>query len=125
LNRPSRRSLLVAVIAAAAMLSLTAGAHAATYKRCALSESYRQPASGKPTYNLALKHQRTTCAAAKRVAQAFHRCRETTSATCTKRLLSHWTCTGRKTSSMHVLFYARFTCKWGVRRVMSSYQQNT
>lgn len=118
----------VAIIATVAVLAMVVTApqvHAAAYKKCGLSESVQQPASGTPTYNLALKQQRTTCATAKKVAAAFHKCRARTGVTCTRRLLAHWTCAGKQSSSTPVLFYATFTCRWGVRRVLSSYQQNT
>jgi hypothetical protein len=128
-NRRGRTLAILALSGAAlAMLLLGIGASqapAAAYKPCSLSESEQQPKGGKPTYNLALKQQRTTCATAKKVAKAFQSCRSTTDYRCTKRLLSHWTCKGRKDSSTSTLFYASFTCTWGVRRVASTYQQNT
>lgn len=100
-------------------------ASAAGYKTCTLSESDRDPPGERPTYNLTLKHQKTTCATAKKVMKAFHACRSKTSFTCTKRLLSRWTCTARKTSSIPTQFNARFTCTSGSKRVQSTYQQFT
>jgi len=132
LSAVNRRGRTLAILAFSgavlAVLLLGIGASqapAAAYKPCSLSESEQQPKGGKPTYNLAIKQQRTTCATAKKVAKAFHSCRATTDYRCTKRLLSHWTCKGRKDSSTPVLFYASFTCTWGPRRVASTYQQNT
>lgn len=115
-----------AMVAAVAALTLAIGARtaaAASYKTCGLSERDQDPPGEVPTYNLSLKHQKTTCSTAKKVMKAFHGCRSRKGHTCTKRLASHWTCTGRKQSSIDTLFYANFTCKWGARRVMGSYQQ--
>lgn len=125
-----RTSLLTAcvMLAALAALALTVGAPnaaAASYRTCSLSERDQDPRGDIPTYNLSLKQQRTSCATAKRVMRAFHRCRSKKRPTCTKKLVSHWRCTGRKSSSTATIFYASFTCKWGARRVKSSYQQNT
>jgi hypothetical protein len=99
-------------------------AQAATYKTCKLSDSQQQPAGGVPTYNFTLKQRHTTCATAGKVARAFHKCRSKSGVTCTKRLLSHWRCTGAKTSKLEVLFYAKYTCSYGVRRVAGTYEQD-
>lgn len=125
-----RRSLLTvfAMLAASAALALTTGAQnaaAASYKSCSLSEREQDPPGSVPTYNLSLKRQKTRCSTAKKVMRAFHRCRSRTGYTCRKKVLSRWTCTGRKDSSTATILYANFTCKWGKRRVKSSYQQNT
>ena len=90
-----------------------------------LSERDRDPPGAKPTYNLTLRRQVTSCKTAKKVMYAFHKCRSKTRYTCTKRLLSHWRCTGKRESSIPTQFNANFTCKWGTRRVRSSYQQYT
>ncbi len=123
------RSLLTAVTMLVALVAVTlmsaSSASAATYRTCTLSERDRDPPGQKPTYNLTLKHQKTTCRTAKKVMNAFHRCRSQTSFTCTKRLLSRWTCSARRTSSIPTQFNATFTCKWGSRRVRSTYQQFT
>lgn len=118
---------LMVLIGAAAVLTFGAGpAQAATYKKCGLTQREQQPSGTKPkpTYNLTLKQQRTTCATAKQVMKAFHSCRALTSYRCTKRVRTHWSCSARKTSSTTGIFYATFTCTWGARRVQSSYQQN-
>ena len=117
----------LAVLAAAA-LTLTFGAQgaaAASYRSCSLSERDQDPPGAKPTYNLTLKRIGTTCTTAKRVMRAFHGCRALTAVNCSKRLLSRWTCSARKTSSTDTLFYATYTCKRGARRVRGQYQQNT
>ena len=119
---------LIAVVAAAVLLVALLGAaqgHAAAYRTCALTENEQQPPGGIPTYTFTLKQQRTTCATARKVVTAFHRCRPKAAVQCARRLLAHWTCSGRKSSGTPVLFYATLTCRSGLRRVTSSYQQNT
>lgn len=127
-NRRTSQLYTLALIAVAATLALTivapsAQAQSTSYKTCKLAEREKQPSSGKPTYNNSLRHQRTRCATAKQVMNAFHRCRATTSFRCTRRLLSRWTCTSRQTSSIRTQFNATFTCKWGPRRVQSTFTQ--
>jgi hypothetical protein len=127
---PTRsRSLLTVFAMLVALLALTLmsaqSASAASYKKCALSESDRDPPGEKPTYNLTLKHQKTTCATAKKVMKAFHACRSRTADSCSKKLLSRWTCTGRTTSSIPTQFNASFTCTSGGKRVRGTYQQYT
>jgi hypothetical protein len=101
-------------------------ARAATYKSCSLTESDRDPPGDKPTYNLSVKRAGSvSCASAKKVVKAFHKCRSTNAATCTSKLLGHWRCTGKKESSLPTVFYGRFTCTYGSRRVRSTYQQDT
>lgn len=124
------RSLPFAVLAvlAAAALALTLGAQdaaAASYKKCSLSERDQDPPGEKPTYNFTLKRIGTSCATAKKVMRSFHRCRSHKAVNCSKRLLSRWRCTAKRTSRTDTIFYARYTCKWGKRRVQSTYQQNT
>ncbi len=124
------RSLFVAVLLAAALaaLAMTVAAppaQSASSKKCTLSERQKDPAGDTPTYNLTLRVTRSTCTTAGKVMAAFHKCRAAAGVTCTKKVASHWTCSGRKTSSTPILFYASFSCKWGVRRVTSQYQQNT
>lgn len=126
--RPNQLALLVALLGALIALAATfsaGSAQAATLKSCALSDSYAQPSSGKPTYNLTVKRSGATCSTAKKVVDAFHKCRSTTSASCRKTLLKHWRCTGKKESSTSTLFYGTFNCTYGKRRVRSSFQQNT
>jgi hypothetical protein len=115
------------VTAALAVLALTVGAqsaHSAAAKTCALAGADAQPASGKPTYNLSLKAKGATCPAALKVMRGFHACRAKTAVTCTKKV-SGYTCTGRKTSSIPLTFYASFSCKSGAKLITSTYQQNT
>lgn len=126
-----RRRLLARMISAciASALALAAGtapAQAATYSRCSLTQTEQQPtgAKPKPTYNLRLERQVTTCTNAKRVMKAFHGCRALMSTRCTRKVLERWTCTGRKTSSASGIFYATYSCTWGGRRVRGTYQQN-
>lgn len=130
LARRSSLRLIFAAIAASAALAMTIGtqnAQSASYKKCSLSQSEQYPkgAKPKPTYNLTLKAQTTSCATAKKVMKAFHKCRSAADYRCTKQVLARWTCSGKKDSSTAEIFYANFTCKWGKRGVKSSYQQNT
>lgn len=125
-----RSSLLagIALIAALTALAMTVGAQnaeSATLKSCVMLPREQDPPGSKPTYNLTLKSKGASCAVAKRVMKAFHRCRAETAFRCTKKVLTNWRCTGKKTSSTPLIFYASFTCSWGPRRVTSSYQQNT
>jgi hypothetical protein len=119
---------MLALLLVAAAMALTMGlqsANAASYRTCKLSERDRDPAGQKPTYNLTLKRKVTSCATARKVMYAFHKCRSKTGYTCTKKLLSRWRCSGRRQSSIPTQFNASFTCKWGTRRVQSSYTQFT
>lgn len=124
---PSSR-LTSVVVATLAVLALTVGAQSAqsaATKTCAITGSDAQPASGKPTYNLSLKAKGATCPAATKLMRSFHGCRAKTALTCGKKKVSGYTCTGKKTSSLPTMFYAKFTCKSGAKVVTSSYQQNT
>ena len=126
-----RRPLLFLLTLCVASLALAqalvvAQADAAGYKKCSLTQREQQPGGTKPkpTYNLSLKQQSTTCATARKVMKAFHACRSLTSYRCTEKVLRRWSCTARKTSSTSGVFYATYTCTWGKRRVQGAYQQN-
>lgn len=130
LTRRTSLFTALAMLAALAAVAMTHGvqdASAAAYKKCRLSDRDRDPPGEKPTYNLKLERQVTTCKTAKKVMRAFHSCRSKRSYRCTKtkRILRRWTCTARRTSSIPTQFNATFTCKWGKRRVRSTYQQYT
>jgi hypothetical protein len=116
--------LALGVLIALAMATLAQTAPAASsYKTCTLSERDQDPPGEKPTYNLSLKRIGTTCGTAKKVMYAFHKCRSRTAFRCTKKIESNWTCAGTKDDSAMGIFYATFTCKYGSRRVKSTYQQ--
>jgi hypothetical protein len=118
----------IALIAASATLLLTFGArpaHSAALRSCVLLPAEQDPPGAKPTYNLGLKQLRTPCPTAKKVMKAFHACRSAKGYTCKRKVLTRWTCTGRKSSSTALIFYATYSCKSGLRRVTGSYQQNT
>jgi hypothetical protein len=130
----TRRSLLpallalIAALAALVALGLTSGlptAQAASYKTCNMSESQQDPPGEKPTYNLTLKRKVTSCKTAYNVLRSFHAKRSKNKATAGGKIRTHWTCSGRKTSSNSQSFYGRVTCRWGARRVLATYQQNT
>jgi hypothetical protein len=126
---PNRLLVVLVSLVGAAALALTAGAataHSAiAYKKCSLSEREQNPRGAKPTYNLTLRQHRTTCSTAKKVQLAFHKCRRKSAVTCKQKVLRHWKCTGKKDSTITTIFYAHFTCSFGVRRVRGTYQQNT
>ncbi|MDP2712689.1 MAG: hypothetical protein Q8O56_15870 [Solirubrobacteraceae bacterium] len=125
-TRRTQFFVLVLIAVAATLAWSTVGvqsAHAASYTNCKLTEREQQPRSGKPTYNLRLMHRSTRCVTAKRVMNAFHSCRAKTSHQCTKRLLTRWRCTSKRTSSIQTQFTATFTCSWGKRRVQSRFTQ--
>lgn len=126
-SRPAPLLAILALLAATSLaLTLAApGAQAATYKKCSLSERDQDPPGAKPTYNLTLKRIGTTCTTAKKVMNAFHACRSRKAVNCSRTLLSRWRCSARRDSTANGIFYATFTCKYGTRRVRSSYQQNT
>jgi hypothetical protein len=117
---------LIAASAALTVLLAAAPAQAASYKTCGLSQREQQPGGTKPkpTYNLSLKQRGTTCSTAKRVMRAFHACRAIASERCAKKVLAHWSCSGRRSSSASGIFYATYTCTWGKRSVKGTYQQN-
>ena len=125
---PTLRSSGLAIAVSLAALALTLGARSAesaSYRSCGLTGSDARPPSGKPTYNIGLKQLRTRCTTAKKVMKAFHACRSAEGLRCTRKVLATWTCSGRKTAGIPTTFYARFTCGWGTRRVVGTYQQNT
>ena len=122
------RGALLAELAGATLLALllfAAPGHAASYSSCRLSAGDQQPRGGKPTYNLKLAERGTSCATARRVMRGYHRCRSRRSVSCSGRVLSRWRCTGRKTSSTSITFYATYTCTAGRAAVRGTYQQNT
>jgi hypothetical protein len=124
MSPPRTASVVLTVLAVLALTAGTQSAQSAAAKTCALSGSDQQPAGGKPTYNLSLKAKGTPCPSAVKVMRSFHSCRAKTALTCSKKV-SGYTCTGRKTSSTALIFYASFTCKSGAKVITSSYQQNT
>ena len=127
-THPGRFLAVLTLIAALAAIATAIGAPAAqsaSMTNCKLSEKERYPRVTKPTYNLTVKVRGTSCATGKRVAKAFHACRSVTGVRCTRKVLSSWSCTGKKTSSIPTQFDGSFTCTYGSRRVTSTYQQNT
>ncbi len=121
------RRLLVALTMIAAIVTAIGApaAQSASMTNCKLSAKERYPRVSKPTYNLTVKVRGTSCATGKRVAKAFHACRSVRGVRCTRKVLSSWSCTGKKTSSIATQFEGSFTCTYGSRRVTSTYQQNT
>ena len=127
-THPGRLLAVLALIAAVAAIATAIGAPAAqsaSSTKCKLSAKERYPRVTKPTYNLAVKVRGTSCATGKRVVKAYHACRSVKGVRCSKKVLRSWRCTGKKTSTIATQFDASVTCKYGSRRVVASYQQNT
>ena len=125
---PARLLAVLTLIAALAAIATAIGAptaQSASSTNCKLSEKERYPHVTKPTYNLTVKVRGTSCATGKRVIKSFHACRSVTGVRCSKKVLRSWSCTGKKTSTIPTQFDASVTCKYGTRRVDSTYQQNT
>lgn len=126
-----RRSSLLTIfavtvaLAALAMTFTAQSAQAASYSKCTLSESEQDPPGDKPTYNTKLTKLGTSCATAKKVMKAFHKCRSMTGFRCTSTLVSHWKCTGKQGSKTELLFTGTYTCKYGSRGIKGQYVQNT
>lgn len=119
---------VLAAIIALALIAVVGGAQpaqAAGLKSCVLLPNEQDPPGDKPTYNFTLKQKGASCSTAKKVLKAFHACRSAKSYRCTRKVLGTWRCTGRKTSSTALIFYASFSCTSGARRVTGQYQQNT
>ena len=122
---PARLLAALTLIAALAALATAIGAQTAqSATRCSLSASERYPKVTKPTYNLTVKVTATSCATGKRVIKSYHACRSVTGVRCTKKVRRSWTCTGKKTSTIPTQFEGSVTCKYGSRRVTSTFQQN-
>ncbi|HUR86791.1 MAG TPA: hypothetical protein VMY78_15765 [Solirubrobacteraceae bacterium] len=120
--RSSRLAIAASVAALAALFGAPSAGAAAS---CGLRGADARPPDGRPTYNMTLQQTKTRCTTARKVMKAFHACRSPQEAGCSRKVLTNWACTGRKTSSIPTLFYGTFTCKWGSRRVTGTYQQNT
>ena len=122
---PRRLLVALTLIAALAAIVTAIGAQTAqSATRCSLSASERYPKVTKPTYNLTVKVSGTSCATGKRVIKAYHACRSVAGVRCTRKVLKSWSCTGKKTSTIPTQFEASVTCKYGSRRVDSTFQQN-
>lgn len=128
-SSPLIGTAVLAALVALALLALLGGAQhaqAATgLKTCVLLPNEQDPPGDKPTYNFTLKQKGASCSTAKKVLKAFHACRSAKSYRCTRKVLGTWQCTGKKTSSTALIFYASFSCTSGARRVTGQYQQNT
>ncbi len=113
------RTLLLALLATGAVAALPASASAATCKL---------PTDGKgfgPTYLLKLHTSHVSCAKAKKVVKAFHRCATRTSpkGRCTSKVLG-LRCSEKRYSGP-TQFDAKARCTAGKRRVEFTYTQFT
>lgn len=119
--------LLATALAAAALAIATQNAQAA-YTSCALSERDQDPPGGTPAYNLSVGREGTSCAVAKKVMVAFHRCRTDGRASCARKVLASWRCRGRRTATLPLgqprIFDGGFTCTSRGRRVKGAYWEN-
>jgi len=115
---------LTAALAALAMAIGTSHVDAASYTECSMSAGLKyNPNRTKPTYHLKLWKKNTSCTTAKKVMKSYHACRRKNSVVCNEKVRNNWTCTASRTSSNDQRFNAKFTCRWGDRRVKSTYQQ--
>jgi hypothetical protein len=115
-----------------ATLASGAPAHAArvaSSTRCTLSERDQNPPGGTAAYNLSLSKRNTSCAIAKKVMVAFHRCRHDGRAGCAKRVLANWRCRGRRSATLPLgrprVYDGSFACMSRGRRAEGTYQENT
>jgi hypothetical protein len=114
------RTLLLALLATAAVAAIPASASAATCKL---------PPDGKgfgPTYLLSLKTTKTSCTKGKAVVKAFHACATAKSPKghCAKKVL-RYTCTERRGAAIPTQFDAKTSCRRGKAKVDFTYTQFT
>lgn len=114
------RTLLLALLATAAVAAIPASASAATCKL---------PPDGKgfgPTYLLSLKTTKTGCSKGKAVVKAFHACATShgPKGRCTKKVLG-FACTERRGAAIPTQFDAKATCTKGKAKVDFTYTQFT
>lgn len=125
ISQQPRGALVGALLVIVALLAPGA-AQAATYAPCKLSLADHDPPGRTSAYDLTVAKRRTTCATAKKVMRAFHRCRTESSYRCPRKVLGAWRCTGRKRATTLAHTYrGSFTCRRGLARVRSGYLQNT
>lgn len=114
------RTLLLALLATAAVAATPASASAATCKL---------PADGKgfgPTYLLSLKTTNASCSTGKAVVKAFHACATANSpkGRCVKKVLGY-ACTERRSAGIPTQFDAKTSCRKGAAKVDFTYTQYT
>jgi hypothetical protein len=114
------RTLLLALLATAAVAAIPASASAATCKL---------PSDGKgfgPTYLLSLKTTKASCTTGKAVVKAFHACATANSpkGRCTKKVKG-FSCTERRGAAIPTQFDAKTTCTKGRAKVEFTYTQFT
>lgn len=102
--------------------------HARAAKSCSLSSAERggsKPSTLGPTYVTSLSATGTSCAKAKRVVRAFHRCRLANgrAGRCARKV-RRYRCSEQRSSSPAQID-SSVTCKRGSRRVTHRYTQNT
>lgn len=111
------------VLALGAALGAQA-AQAAPLRSCDLSVRDREPPGRTPAYKLRVQVANTSCRAAIQAMRSFHRCRTYAGRSCARRLLGVWRCTGTRDASTPTS-HGSFSCRWGRRRMRSTYWQDT
>lgn len=126
------RLAIFALGAALGALAFAIGApsaHAASYMSCALSERDQDPPGGTAAYDLWLTKRNTSCAIAKKVMVAFHRCRGDLGTSCRGTVLASWSCTGKRRATLPLgrprVFAASFSCASKQRRIRGGYRENS
>lgn len=93
---------------------------------CHLS-SYEQRHLG-TSYVLNVKKKRVSCAKAKKVVKAYHKCRHRSGGAdgrCHRKVARGWKCSETRLNQIPTQYDARMTCKKGRARVWSTYTQFT
>lgn len=126
------RAIALAVFVALAALAATTAARSAppaTNRPCAVPARAENLPGGTPAYNLTVSAERTSCAVALKVMQAFHRCRGEGHSQCKQKVLGRWSCAARKipgaSLGLPVVLFGTFVCTSGTRAVHGGYQENT
>jgi hypothetical protein len=125
---PRAIALICAVMACVAAPAAPAAARPAAARPCPLPLAEQQLPGGTAAYAVTVSARGTSCAVARRVTQAFHRCRGDGHSRCARRLLGSWRCSGVKRSGaalgLPIVFSGTASCRSGARRVQSGYQEN-
>ena len=126
-----RGGLVIALVAVAVLAAAPAApsAQSARNRPCAVPASAQNVPGGTPAYNLTVSADRTSCAVALKVMQAFHRCRGEGHSQCGRTVLGRWSCAARKipgaSLGLPVVLFGTFVCTSGNRAVHGGYQENT
>jgi hypothetical protein len=132
LRQRGGRAIALSVLVALAVLAAATpvqSAPSAKNRPCAVPARAENIPGGTPAYNVTLSAERTSCAVALKVTQAFHRCRGEGHSQCAKKLLGRWSCVVRKIPAaslgLPVVVFRTFACSAGTSVVHGGYQENT